>query len=178
MKWRCTSSRRSRSTYSTRPYVSGSRPPPNRRRLSRAFFATPGYLPRSRVRNTTIRSDSPSWYVRRINASVVWSGIQGGVWLYYTIDDPERGLLPEILQDRVVFAPFRFHAHLQVDEHFHPEEALEILPRRRADPLDHVAAAANHDGLLRFALHDNGAIQPQNRVRLMRLLEAVDDDRA
>ncbi|NJQ98844.1 MAG: hypothetical protein HC784_17375, partial [Hydrococcus sp. CSU_1_8] len=51
------------------PYIAAERgyvdeviyPHSTRRRLCRAFFATPRFLPRSRVRNTTIRSDSPSF---------------------------------------------------------------------------------------------------------------------
>ena len=50
------------------------KPEGDRDRDRRAPFATPRFLPRSRVRNTTMRSASPSLYVRRINASAVYSG--------------------------------------------------------------------------------------------------------
>ena len=42
------------------PRVIGSSAPTNRERCRRAPFATPRFLPRSRVRNTTMRSASPS----------------------------------------------------------------------------------------------------------------------
>ena len=53
-------SRPSRSRNVIRPTVNGSSPAPKRRRLCPACLATPRFLPRSRVRNTTIRSASPS----------------------------------------------------------------------------------------------------------------------
>src|SRR5687768_1613636 len=69
-----TSSRRSLSKYATRTSVRGSSAPAKRDRWRRAPLATPRFLPRSRVKNTTMRSASPSLYVRSTRASAVYSG--------------------------------------------------------------------------------------------------------
>src|SRR3984893_4698469 len=88
----------------------------------------------------------------------------------------------DLPQDPLVLATERFHAHVQVEEHAGAEESLELLARRRPDPLDHVAAPADHDRLLRLAVDDDRAIQPEDGLRgigpLGNLLEAIDDDRA
>ena len=67
---------------------------------------------------------------------------------------------------------------MQVQEHPRREEPLQLLSRRRADPLDHAAALSDHDGLLRLALDDNRAVEPQHAVRAQGLLEEIDDDGA
>ena len=59
----------------------------------------------------------------------------------------------------------RLHPDVQVEKHPRPEEPLELLSRRRADALDHVAALADHDRLLRLAIHDDRAVQPQQPAR-------------
>src|SRR6202163_5178360 len=103
--------------YPTRAQVSGSPPPPSRRRLWRAFFATPRFLRRSRVRNTTMRSDSPSLYVLRISASVVCSGIRrrAGTILAQT----------ELGQHAVVLAPLRLHANVEAQVDTRREEPFQ-----------------------------------------------------
>src|SRR6187431_2441375 len=100
--------------YPTRPHVSGSSAPPNRRRLCRAFFATPRFLPRSRVRKTTRRSDSPSVYVLRIRASVVYSGIpEGGRQLYYS-RLTAVAVHADVVQHAIVVSPVRLDLHVKV----------------------------------------------------------------
>src|SRR6185295_485883 len=111
--------------YCTRPAVIGSSAPPKRRRLCLAFFATPRFLPRSRVRNTTIRSDSPSLYVRRISASVVWS-IQrrGGILSFIAAQ-------ADVVEDPLVLAPFGLHADVEIEKDLPVEERLQLLPGGR-----------------------------------------------
>src|ERR1700730_13742998 len=67
----------------------------------------------------------------------------------------------DLAQDPLVLAPEGFHAHMQVEKDAGPEESLELLAGRSADPLDHVAAPADHNRLLRFAVDDNRAVQPR-----------------
>src|SRR5213594_544287 len=85
---------------------------------------------------------------------------------------------PQVGQHALVFAPLRLDGHPQIDEHVRPEEALEVFARRRADALDHLAAAADHDRLLRLALDEDRAIELEQRTGRPWLFEAVDEDRA
>src|SRR5437870_3764997 len=84
----------------------------------------------------------------------------------------------DIRQDGLVFAPFRLHPNVEIEEHLQLEEALQLLPRRRPDLLDHVAAFADHDRLLRLAIDDDRAVEAQETARRLRLLKSVDDHRA
>src|ERR671913_1966643 len=85
-----TSSRRSLSKYATRTSVSGSSAPTKRDRWRRAPLATPRFLPRSRVRKTTMRSASPSLYVRSTSASAVYSGTNPSILLSFSPLDSDQ----------------------------------------------------------------------------------------
>ena len=43
-------------------------------------------------------------------------------------------------------------------------DMIDFLARRRADRFDHLAAAADHDRLLRFPFHDDGGVYARHRV--------------
>src|SRR5687767_10922212 len=95
-----TSSRPSLSTYDTRPRVNGSSAPPNRRRDFVAFFATPRFLPRSSVRNTTMRSASPYRYVRRTIASATCVRIRKSLASLLALGQTRRRCVKEPDEDR------------------------------------------------------------------------------
>ena len=83
------------------------------------------------------------------------------------------------LSTLLVLAPLGLHADVEIEKHLVVEEPLELLARGRADPLDHVAALADHDRLLRLAVDHDRAVQPQDAGSApLRLLEPVDDDGA
>src|SRR6266478_2443640 len=63
---------------------------------------------------------------------------------------------PELSEGAIVLAPALAHGHRELEENLYPEEALEVLPGRRADALEGGAALANHDALLRFVLDEDG----------------------
>src|SRR3954449_10503808 len=65
---------------------------------------------------------------------------------------------PEPVQQPLVAAPPAPHAHRQLEVHAAAKLALELLARGRADRLDHPAAGADQDALLRLGLDpDEGA---------------------
>jgi hypothetical protein len=69
-----------------------------------------------------------------------------------------RHAVAEALHERFVVAPVFEHLHAQVDEHLCVEHLLQFLACLRADQLNHAAALADQDALLRVALDiDNGA---------------------
>src|SRR6267154_3757253 len=83
-----------------------------------------------------------------------------------------------IRQNGFVFAPLGLHADVQIQKYLQIEEALQLLPRGRADLLDHVPALPDDDRLLRLALDDNRAVEAQEAAWRFRFLEPVDDNRA
>src|SRR5262245_16317976 len=84
----------------------------------------------------------------------------------------------DIVEHAFVLPPLGFDADMKIEKHLRIEELLEILARRDADPLDHLAAPADDDRLLRLTLDDDGAVQFQRTVLPFRLLEPVDHHRA
>src|SRR5262249_57955256 len=68
--------------------------------------------------------------------------------------------------------------HTEVEKHPRVEEPLELLAGGSPDAFDHLAAAADDDRLLRLALDDDGAVQLENSLRAVRLLEPIDQDGA
>src|SRR6185295_14140260 len=56
----------------------------------------------------------------------------------------------DVAQDRIVLPPLRLDPDVQIEEDARVEELLEVLAGGDADPLDHVAAAADDDRLLRL----------------------------
>src|SRR4029079_19612956 len=87
-------------------------------------------------------------------------------------------LQTDVIEHGIVLAPLGLDPHVAIEKHPGVEEAFEVLARGGADFLDHLAAAADDDRLLRLAIDDDRAVQPQNRLRPRRLLEAGDDQRA
>src|SRR6185436_4303145 len=82
-------------------------------------------------------------------------------------------LQANLLQDVVVLAPLGLHADVKVEEDAGAEEPFEVLSSGGADPLDHLAATAQHDGLLRLTIDHDRAIELEEAPRALRLLEAI-----
>src|SRR4051812_1921300 len=68
----------------------------------------------------------------------------------------------QVAQQRIVFAPVALDAHVKVEEDARSKELLEIDACGTANTLDHLAAAADDDPLLRVALDDDAAIELEN----------------
>src|SRR5947207_5464421 len=71
---------------------------------------------------------------------------------------------PNIIQDAVGVSPIGVHLDPKVQVHFRSKKRFEIQARFRPDSFDHLARASDHDGLLRFDLDDDRAIQRQQPV--------------
>src|SRR4051812_38362362 len=89
----------------------------------------------------------------------------------------------ERVKHAFVFSPVLSNLHVEIEEYARVEKGLELLARRRPDGLDHRAALADEDRLLRFALDQDRAIQAHQplatgfeRSRRTRLFELVDDN--
>src|SRR3954467_7011623 len=52
-----------------------------------------------------------------------------------------------------LFPPARLHSHVQVEIDLHAEDLLHLLPRQRADLLQHRALGPDHDRFLPVPLH-------------------------
>ena len=78
---------------------------------------------------------------------------------------PRRRGTPISSSDRSLFAPVGFDFDAQIQEDLRLEECLQVLPRFGPNPLDHLAAAADDDRLLRLVFHQDGAVHPQNPFR-------------
>src|SRR3990167_4374418 len=75
---------------------------------------------------------------------------------------------PDLAQRPRVTPPVPAHLDREREEHLDPEEPLELAPRRRADPLEHGAALADEDPLLRLLLaEDRGADVEALRARAL-----------
>ena len=84
---------------------------------------------------------------------------------------------PQLVERALVFAPVGADLDAQIEEHPRVEEAFELdSGAPDADGLDHRAAPADDDRLLRFALDQDGAVQAEQPLRV-RLFEPIDDDR-
>ena len=81
-----------------------------------------------------------------------------------------------LVEDALVVAPFAPDLDVQVEEEARVEKALEFEAGLGANPLDHVAALAEHDPLLRGRLDEDHARDPHQPV-VARLLEAIDEHR-
>src|SRR3954468_13955161 len=77
-------------------------------------------------------------------------------------------LQADIVEHALVLAPFRFHPDVQVEKDLGVEKLFQVFARRDADPLDHLAAAADDDGLLRLALDDDRAVEVERAVLPLR----------
>src|ERR1700693_5856903 len=90
-----------------------------------------------------------------MSASVVYNGI------LLRLAGPAQ---TDVVQHAIVLAPVRLYAHLQIEIDPGSEKAFQILPRRRPDALDHVAAAAHDDRLLRLPVDHERAVEAENRL--------------
>src|SRR5689334_8515442 len=86
-------------------------------------------------------------------------------WRSATVDllplAPSGRAQSDLAQDPLVLTPLGSDANVQIQIDVRTEEPFQFFPRRDADLLDHGAASPDDDRLLRFAIHDDGAIQPQ-----------------
>src|SRR3989442_15201378 len=69
---------------------------------------------------------------------------------------------PELAQRARVAPPVPAHPHGEPQEDRHAEEGLQLVPRLAADALEHGAAPADEDPLLRLLLDEAGgaAVRP------------------
>src|SRR5439155_13943175 len=81
----------------------------------------------------------------------------------------------DLAQDLIVFAPCGLHAHMKIQVDTRPEKTFELATCSRPDLLDHPAALADDNRLLRFAVDDDGAKQAeQSFASLPFFLEPID----
>ena len=138
-----------------------------------------------------MRSASPSLYVRRMSASVLYSGIlTARQTRYFTtkssaahasaiVNAIYRPVLPGSPNSSSSRSSSRHSVRTLTCRSRKTralEEPLELLARGRADPLDHLAGAPDDDRLLRLALDEDRAVEPHDPL-LVRLLELVDHHR-
>ena len=70
-------------------------------------------------------------------------------------------LLGDVVQQALVVAPFGLHLHVKLQIHARVEEPLKVHSRGGADALDHLAAPADDDGLLRLPINQDGAVNAE-----------------
>src|SRR5262245_57106537 len=114
-----------------------------------------------------MRSDSPSLYVRRISASVAYSGMS---WLALARRSTSL-VQAELCEHLVVFPPFGLDADVEVQEHAGGKKAFELLAGGDAYLLDHFAALTDDDRLLRLPIDHDGAVETQERLAALDFLE-------
>src|SRR5262249_59282967 len=73
-----------------------------------------------------------------------------------------------------VLGPILLDPHVQEEVDPAPELALELRPRPRADLLDPLAALAEHDRLLAWALHEDGLLDADAAVLALLPLVGLD----
>ena len=61
----------------------------------------------------------------------------------------------EFVEQAFVVAPVLSYFHVKIEEHLAAEHLFEILPGFAADALNHLAALADHDRLLRVVVDQN-----------------------
>src|SRR3954470_15885864 len=137
-------------------WLNGSRRAPNLLFVRRTPLATARTLPCRRVSTVTIRSASPSFWVRRTTPSSRYSD-------FGVVDTS----VPEPVQLLGVVLPLPQHRDEQVEVHAGVEQLLEPGAGLGADPLDRLAAAAEQHGLL------GGPLDVQQRAHLDELLAGV-----
>src|SRR5215471_10166557 len=71
-----------------------------------------------------------------------------------------------------VFAPPRFHLHVEIQEDLHVEQALHLLTCQSANLCQHGSAGAEYNPLLAFALHADGGVKPGDLGSLFPLVHA------
>src|SRR5205809_2390537 len=81
----------------------------------------------------------------------------------------------ELAEKPLVFAPPFVNADVEIEENARAERGFELLPRIGADALDHVAALADHDRLLRVALDEDRRVN-LDEILLFVFFPAVDVD--
>src|SRR3954452_6767747 len=118
-------------------WLDGSSRAPNLLLVRRTPLATARTLPVRRGSTVTIRSASPSFCVRRTIPSSPYSALGGG-----------DTSVPEPVQLLRVVLPLPQHGDVQVEVHPAAEQLLQPGAGLGADPLDHLAAAAEQHGLL------------------------------
>src|SRR5436190_2257744 len=81
---------------------------------------------------------------------------------------------PELAQRARVAPPVPAHAHGEPQEHRDAEEGLQLAPRLGADALEHGAALADQNPLLRLLLDEDGGVdvQPLGPLVLDEVLDA------
>src|SRR3712207_6067075 len=118
-------------------WLNGSSRAPNLLFVRRTPLATARTLPCRRVSTVTIRSASPSFWVRRTMPSSRYSDL---CWVDISVTEPVELL-------RVVL-PLPEHRDVQLQVHPRAEQLLETLAGLGADLLDRRALPAEHDRLL------------------------------
>src|SRR5262249_2001628 len=109
----------------------------------------------------------PSFITRTVGVQVV-----RGTTRISVLWPTTRRLEAESLQRRRIALPVLQHLHAQEQKALAPEQRLEFPARLPSDLLQHRAALADHDPLLRFALHqhvarDRGHPRPRIAFQLL-----------
>src|ERR671910_1323377 len=117
--------------------MNGSSRAPNRLVVRRTPLATARTRPLPRVSTVTIRSASPSFWVRRTTPSSRYSAL--GVW---------ATSVPQPVQLLGVVLPLAQDGDVQLEVHPGGEQRLHAGPRLAADGLDDLAALAEQHRLL------------------------------
>src|SRR5918997_2490961 len=144
---------RVRPVYSCRAtWLNGSSRAPNLLLVRRTPLATARTLPCLRVSTVTMRSASPSFWVRRTTPSSRYSD-------FGVVDTS----VPQPIQLLGVVLPLAEHRHVQVQVHPGAEQRLDARARLAADRLDDLPTAAEQHRLLA------GALAVQQRVDLDQL---------
>src|SRR3954451_13487490 len=144
---------RLRPVYSCRStWLNGSSRAPNLLFVRRTPLATARTLPCRRGGTVTIRSASPSFWVRRTTPSSRYSD-------FGVVDTS----VPQPVELLGIVLPLPQHRDVQVEVHAAAEELREPGAGLGTDPLDHLAAATEQHRLLA------GALDVQQRVHLDQL---------
>src|SRR5918998_6261635 len=133
-------------------WLNGSNRAPNLLLVRRTPLATARTLPCLRVSTVTMRSASPSFWVRRTTPSSRYSD-------FGVVDTS----VPQPVELLGVILPLAEDRHVQVQVHPRAEQRLHAVPRLGADLLDDRAAPAQQHGLLA------GALDVEQRVDLDQL---------
>src|SRR3954469_2680836 len=134
---------RLRPVYSCRStWLNGSSRAPNLLFVRRTPLATARTLPCRRVSTVTMRSASPSFWVRRTMPSSRYSD-------FGVVDTS----VPQPVELLGVVLPLAEHRHVQVQVHPAVEQRLQPHPRLAADRLDRGTALAQEHGFLAGPLH-------------------------
>src|SRR5215831_1932080 len=97
------------------------------------------------------------------------------------VQDAERDLTPgshpQLVKNPFVLPPVLPNLDVQVEKDLAVQHLLEIPTGIGADALDHLAALADHDRLLRLTLDEDRRVNAREPAFRWRILESIDQHR-